>query len=181
MKDRKLKSLTGFTIVELLVAMSLFLILVAVATGTFIQTLRTQRVITELTAANDNATQTIEQMAREVRTGFGFTDSTQDILKFTNYRNELVSYKLEASDRTLCDQIDGKVGCIVRSTDNGNIWRPITAPEVRVERLRFRYLGKELTDKFPTRVTIVLTVTGPKDIKVNLETTVSSRVIEPEL
>jgi len=172
---------SGFTIVELLVAMSLFLILVAVATGTFVQALRTQRTITELTAANDNATQTIEQIAREIRTGFGFMDSTEDLLKFTNYHNESVSYKLEVSDRVLCDQKEGKVGCIVRSTDDGNIWSPITAPEVKVERLRFVISGKELTDDFPTRVTLVLTVAGPKEIKVNLETTVSSRVIEPEL
>jgi len=172
---------TGFTIIELLVAMSLFLILVAVATGTFIQTLKTQRTITELTAANDNATQAIEQIAREIRTGFGFTDSTENLLKFTNYHNESVSYRLEANDRILCGQKDGKVGCLVRSTGDSSVWSPITAPEVKVERLKFIISGKELTDDFPVRVTIVLTVAGPKDIKVNLQTTISSRVIELEL
>jgi len=171
MKDRKLKSLTGFTIVELLVAMSLFLILVAVATGTFIQTLRTQRVITELTAANDNATQNIEQIAREIRTGFNFVDSTDNILKFVNYRSEQVSYKLINNSVTRC----------VGSCVSDNEFKPTTAPEVKVERLKFIISGKELTDEFPTRVTIILTVLGPKNIRVNLETTVTSRVIEPEL
>ena len=171
MKDRKLKSLTGFTIIELLVAMSLFLILVAVATGTFIQTLRTQRVITELTAANDNATQNIEQIAREIRTGFNFVDSTDNILKFVNYRSEQVSYKLINNSVTRC----------VGSCVSDNEFKPTTAPEVKVERLKFIISGKELTDEFPTRVTIILTVLGPKNIRVNLETTVTSRVIEPEL
>lgn len=162
---------SGFTIVELLVAMSLFLILVAVATGTFIQTLKTQRVITELTAANDNATQTMEQMAREIRTGLGFADSTENLLKFTNYRNESVSYKLIGNSISKC----------TGDCSNDADFRPITAPEVKVERLKFIISGKELTDNFPTRVTIALTVTGPKDIKVNLQTTVSARIIEPEL
>lgn len=162
---------SGFTIVELLVAMSLFLILVAVATGTFVQTLKTQRVITELTAANDNATQAVEQMAREIRTGFGFIDSTEGLLKFTNYRNESVSYKLIGNSISKC------TGDCQDDTD----FRAMTAPEVKVERLKFIISGKEFTDDFPTRVTLVLTVAGPKDVKVNLQTTVSSRIIEPEL
>ncbi|PIP46683.1 MAG: hypothetical protein COX15_00060 [Candidatus Colwellbacteria bacterium CG23_combo_of_CG06-09_8_20_14_all_42_19] len=62
-----------------------------------------------------------------------------------------------------------------------NEFKPTTAPEVKVERLKFIISGKELTDEFPTRVTIILTVLGPKNIRVNLETTVTSRVIEPEL
>lgn len=161
----------GFTIVELMVAMSLFLILVAVAVGTFIQTLKTQRIIVELSAANDNATQAMEQMTREVRTGFNFVDSTDLILKFINYRSESVSYKLVGNSIARC------TGECLSDTD----FKPITAVEVKVEKLKFVVSGQELTDDLPTRVTITLTVAGPKDIKVNLETTISSRVIEPEL
>ena len=160
----------GFTIIELLVAMSLFLVLVAVATGTFIQTLRTQRIITELTAANDNATQVIEQMSREIRTGFSFVDSTDTTLKFVNYRNEQVSYKLVGGSISRC------VGGCQSDTD----FLPITAPEVKVERLKFTNSGIDLTDNFPPRITVTLSILGPKDVKVNLQTTVSSRVIEPE-
>lgn len=160
----------GFTIIELMVATSLFLVLVAVATGTFIQTLKTQRTITELAAANDNATQAVEQMSREIRTGFNFVESTNTILKFTNYRSEQVSYKLVGNSISRC------VGGCQADTD----FLPITAPEVKVERLNFTTSGINLTDNFPPRITITLSIMGPKNIKVNLQTTVSSRVIEPE-
>ncbi len=161
----------GFTLIELLVAMSLFLILVAVATGTFIQTLRAQRIITELTAANDNATQVIEQMAREIRTGFNFADSTKTVLRFVNYRSEQVSYKL----------IGGSVFRCVGDCNADVDFSPITAPEVKVAKFEFIYSGISLTDRLPPRITIILSILGPRDIKVNLQTTVSSRVIEAKL
>ncbi len=160
---------SGFTIVELLVVMSLFLTLVALATGTFIQTLKTQKIITGLSAANDNASQVIEQITREVRTGFGFSESTKSVLKFTNYKNEPVSYKLIKNPTS---KINSITRCTGECLDETN-FRAITAPEVEVERLEFTVSGK------PVRVTIVLSVNGPKDIKVNLQTSVSSRIIEP--
>lgn len=156
------KTKAGFSIVELLVAMSLFLTLVALATGTFIQTLKTQKIITGLSAANDNASQAIEQITREVRTGFGFSESTKSVLKFTNYKNESVSFKLMNGSITRC---------VGECLDDVN-FRGITAPEVKVERLEFIVSGK------PTRVTIVLSIAGSKDIKVNLQTSVSSRIVE---
>ncbi|OGY57121.1 MAG: hypothetical protein A3D47_00420 [Candidatus Colwellbacteria bacterium RIFCSPHIGHO2_02_FULL_43_15] len=170
MKDRKLKSLTGFTIIELMVATALFLVLVAVATGTFVQTLKIQRTITELAAANDNATQAVEQMSREIRTGFNFVGSTNTILKFVNYRSEQVNYKLIGNSISRC------AGSCQADTD----FLPITAPEVKVEKLNFTTSGIDLTDNFPPRITITLSIPGPRGIKVNLQTTVSSRVIEPE-
>src|SRR3989338_8853650 len=88
----------GFTVVELMVAMSMFLILIGVAAGTFLETLRTQKIITELSAANDNATQAIEQLSREIRTGYNFQTSNADMLEFVNYKNEVVTYKLGSSD-----------------------------------------------------------------------------------
>ena len=66
----------AFTLVELLVAMSLFLILIGIATSGFIRVLRTQRAIVELMTINDNAVLTLEQMAREIRTGYHFVKNS---------------------------------------------------------------------------------------------------------
>jgi prepilin-type N-terminal cleavage/methylation domain-containing protein len=62
----------GFTLVEVLVAMGIFVIVIAIATGGFVNSLRTQRQVASLISAQSNASLVLEQMAREIRTGFLF-------------------------------------------------------------------------------------------------------------
>ncbi|MBI2075117.1 MAG: prepilin-type N-terminal cleavage/methylation domain-containing protein, partial [Candidatus Harrisonbacteria bacterium] len=73
----------GFTIVELLVAVGLFLIVLAIASGAFVQALRSQRATLRLMAANDAASSALEQMTREIRVGDDFALAGQSELRFT--------------------------------------------------------------------------------------------------
>ncbi len=67
---RKDFNFRGFTIVELLVAMGIFLIVVEIAVGGFVNALRAQKQVAALIAAEGNADLALEQMAREIRTGY---------------------------------------------------------------------------------------------------------------
>ncbi len=165
---------SGFTLLELLIASSIFLILIALASGTFIQTLRTQRIITNLTESMNNAAFTIEQIAREVRLGFNFNDRTGEVdtLTFTNSDGDDISYKLITYN-------GGESRGIGRCTGSGcTDYAPITSPDVYVEKMSFVLKGAERGDGFPPRITILITVKGEKDIRVSLQTTISSRVID---
>jgi prepilin-type N-terminal cleavage/methylation domain-containing protein len=62
----------GFTLIELLVSIGIFSIVVAIATGGFVNSLRTQRQVSSLISAQSNASLVLEQMAREIRTGYLF-------------------------------------------------------------------------------------------------------------
>lgn len=66
------RSREGSTLVELLIAISLFTIFIAVTVGGFIQALSNQRVVLKLMTATDNLSLSIEQMMREVRVGTNF-------------------------------------------------------------------------------------------------------------
>lgn len=168
-KFKILNSKSGFTVVELMVSMALFVVLTALSAGIFIQTLRTQRLITALSAANDNATQTIEQIAREVRTGFIFSvPSTNDVLKFTNYKSEAVVYKLVGNSVGRC------VG--VAECDNDANFKLITPPEVKVKSLKFILKGA-VKDNLSPRVTILLRISTVNNIETNLQTTASARTL----
>ena len=57
----------GFTLIELMVAVSLFAIIVGIAVGGFANALHTQHEVTLLLAVQSNATLAFEQMAREIR------------------------------------------------------------------------------------------------------------------
>ena len=86
----------GFTIVELLIAMSIFIILTSITAGGFINVLRNQRIVVALMAANDNMGLTIEQIAREIRTGYNFCKVSESKFQFVNADDEVIRYGFDS-------------------------------------------------------------------------------------
>lgn len=177
----------GFTVVELIVAFGLFAIVLSIVTGTFIKSLRTQQQITAFIAANSNASLTIEQIAREIRTGQDFCvdpnavceldngDIYNDIV-FTNARGQQVKYSL--AERTIGSNV---IQSIMRSVDGGQAI-PVTADNVNIQRLKFYLSGQETADGQNPKITIVLGAGSPSisfaDLLINLQTTISSRILQ---
>ena len=156
----------GFTLVELLVAMTLFVIVLGISAGSFIQILRAQRMLVSLISANNNAVLTLESMTREIRTGKNFSKNGDDLL-FANAQGAEVAYHWNSSTQVL-----------EKKTGDGD-FKKLTADDVRVTRALFEIFPD---DQFPPRVTIVLAV-GAAGLPfnspvINLEMTVSSRVFQ---
>jgi len=150
-----MKRQAGFTMIELLVAIALFVVVIAVTSTIFIQSLRSQRQTVALMAQNDNASLALEQMIREIRTGFGFRGNAGgNRLEFLNYLGEPTVYRLEND-------------AIFRND------RAITANNVQVEALNFILTGEQPADGRSTRVTILLEIGHT-----NLQTTVSVRNLD---
>lgn len=158
----------GFTLVELLVAMSLFVIITSIATGNFIRSLRAQRAATGMIAINDNASLTLEQMAREIRTGGNFTTTGDSQLNFTNAFGETVIYKLENE--------------AIKRVVGGAPAAPLTAKNVIIKELKFNLMGHVAGDEMPPRITISISVGSDyhdlKNVVTNIQTTVSARNID---
>ncbi|MDO8520545.1 MAG: type II secretion system protein [bacterium] len=168
----------GFTLIELVVAIGLFSIIVAIAIGGFIRALRTERQVIGLLAANSNASLAIEQMAREIRTGYDFcvmngNSCGSSELSFRNANGLAVSYCLQ--DQGLF-RGTGPGSCI------GSTGNTITATNVLVQYLNFIVSGNQSTDGYPPRVTVAIGVSantaGISGSIINLETTVSARVVD---
>lgn len=164
MKFKLVKNSRGFTIVELLVSMTLFVTIIGIASGVFVQSMRTQRATVALAAAVSNAQLTIEQMAREMRTGQNFSVSGGE-LSFTNAKNENVIFRLN--------------GELIEKGTNGD-FGPLTADNVFVKNLRFVLSGNLQGDSQPPKITIIIQVgikgSQIENSMVNLQTSVSSRV-----
>ncbi|MBI4094335.1 MAG: prepilin-type N-terminal cleavage/methylation domain-containing protein [Candidatus Liptonbacteria bacterium] len=171
----------GFTVVELLVAIGLFGVIVAIAMGGFARALRTERQVTALVAANTNVSVVLEEMARELRTGLDFciggciSPEERRELRFVNGRGEEVFYRLE-NDAVVREMAGG-----VRGAER------LTSANVAVQGLFFLLTGHESGDGYPARVTILLAV-SPKsadpalrDNVIYLQTTVSARALDPSL
>ena len=115
-------------------------------------------------AANDNASLTIEQISRQIRTGSEFqTNSMGDRLDFFSAGGNPVSYQLQNS-------------AIVR---NGEV---ITSSNVRVDYLLFKLQGEVPEDRKSTRVTINLGVSaigkGLSGFLTNIQTTIAVRRLD---
>ncbi|MFH0890679.1 MAG: type II secretion system protein [Candidatus Liptonbacteria bacterium] len=160
-------SRAGFGLAETLVAIGLFSIIVTIAVGGFSRALRSQRQAAALLLANSNVSITIEQMAREMRTGYNFTPGTGiSEMSFTNARGERIYYKSEDN------AVQRKIGL--------GSYEKITADNVVVQHLGFDLSGYQSGDGKQPRVTVTLGVsTKEVDLSgniINLQTTISPRL-----
>jgi prepilin-type N-terminal cleavage/methylation domain-containing protein len=172
----------GFTLVELIVAMSLFSIIVVVISGIFMQTVKFQKIVANRAAAIDNLGLAMEEIARGTRTGVKFTeldrvgrDSSVGVteLEFENYKTppEIVRYYFNRDDGRIYKEIVGKVDPL-----------PITSSNIEITDLKFILRGKNSSsstqgDKIPPRITISMTAKGIYSEPFTLQTTVGARLI----
>jgi prepilin-type N-terminal cleavage/methylation domain-containing protein len=192
---------SGFTVVELLVAMSIFVVLVTVATSAFIQALRGERRLLSLMSVTNNASLALEQVAREIRTGYLFNDATLDINPVacsSGLGETHLIFKSQASGTSSIvsyglDTNENGANVLTRSSDDfpGVNSSSITADNVNVSNLCFVVSqldsqgDNNLTQCYPWRVTILMTVSslaaGSSTNPMSLETTVSSRILPAEV
>src|SRR3989338_2760975 len=157
-------SSSGFTLIEVLVATSLFVVIIGIAVGIFVNSLRSENTIVALMAANDNASATLEQMAREIRFSSQFSLSDNQ-LSFTEKGVGRVTYRFDE---------DGHF--IERNGER------LTARNVLVDYVIFELRGQNAGDSEATRVNIRLGVKAIdktfNDSVTDLQTTVVSRQLD---
>lgn len=160
----------GFTLIELLIAMALFLVVLVIASGTFVKSLQSQRAAIELIAVNDNVSLTLESIAREIRTGIEFSIPTRNELRFTNANGKHVAYQWNDADGT------------IEKNENGGRFESVTATNVVVKRLEFVGVGLAANDRKQSKITIGIEIGGKsknlQDATVRLQTTISPRAID---
>jgi|SRR3989344_7301713 len=173
----------GFTTTELLVGIGLFTVIGSVMTGIFVSALKNQRIVQETMSVNNNSGLVLEQMAREIRTGYnfevqeGFGECPEGFgseLMFTNGQSGAFTRFALAENQT-----------VVRQEGAENPELELSASSVRVRRLCFRRFQFDDDVCNPERVTITMEVTpltnASSVLPLSLETSVSSRVLQREI
>ena len=185
MKNRlmNLKDSSGFTLTELIVAMSVFIIATTIISGVFVRAVRTQRQVGQLMAINSDASLIIERIAREIRSGYDFMLSNtncvvgNDLIIFTRPKG--------AATTTIAYRWDASSGAVERAESVGGItdtdYGVLNASQTKIGRLCFI---KMQTGDNPWRITVILTVGSQDDqlaSETYLQTTVSSRILPMDL
>ena len=172
----------GVSLMELMVAVSIFIIVISIAIGSFVQSIRTQRTALALISANDSINLSIEQMAREIRTGYLFctasvpvTSSTASCnvlendafgdheLQFVNANGFTVRYRLNGANFALEKGIVDSVCLGGLLSPEGFCYKPITADNVKVSIFIVKLIhGGDLPEAnpYPPRVTLIMAVTS---------------------
>jgi type II secretory pathway pseudopilin PulG len=187
----------------MLVTVGLFAIIITIAAGGFVNAERTQRQVSSLISAQSNVSLALEQVSREVRTGYLFCNTlgnTQPVAA-GNPNGALadcgctLSASPAPSGSWTCsalDFYDAESGHVVYALQDGTLTesvnsstpQSITGNAVSVKYLQFLLYGQTEGDHWPPRITISLGIaassTDPAVMNdvFNMETTVSARTID---
>ena len=175
----------GFTIVELLVAMSVFVTAMSIISGLFIKTLHTQKILGAVIESSSNTSLMLEQMAREIRLGYFFTTSTVPCGGGqTDFYQGLAFKRLRGATSTVVAYEWNTTNSILERTEEMNATEALTSANVTASRLCFRVSQGGLPNN-PWRITILSNV-SPKIAEAtgkgaNLQTTISSRILPTDV
>lgn len=167
---------TGFTLVEMLVAIAVFFIIIGVASGIFISTIRAQRYNLAYQELLNQTSYVAEYMSRSLRMakkdltgnciGAGLNyDKTANGIKFIDYENKCTEFFL--GDHKLKKRVTGN--------DAGE-WE-LTSPQIEVERFLINLVG-EGADYFQPRVTFSLDIEGREQTRIKIQTSISQRNLD---
>src|SRR3989338_1018473 len=166
---------SGFTLVELLLAITLGAIVIMLISGIFAQTLRLQRRAFFIQRVQENLSLMLEAMAKEIRVSTISTPNTNcpsapvQLLTINHPVNGNIEYSLSLSDNSVHRKLlDSGIDTVLNSTN------------VKVNRMNFCVSGNSLDDNLQPRVTISLTVqnaNGTEIFPIDVQTTVSQRLL----
>lgn len=173
MKKHYLKK--GFTLLEVLVAISIFVFIASTVSTIFINILKSQQKSFHFQEVQDNGSYIMEMIAREIRMSgvvadFGPQDSINII---RNDNGDQISYSLS---------LDGTK--ILRRVDSSEPLRQMSPLPINSDKVKINNLQFYVSNLLPTfensnyhRVTIVLGLESADDplTNIDLETTITSR------
>jgi len=96
MQKINLQKNSGFTIIETMIAVSIFLIVVTIGIGSLLNTTLLQSKSQDMRSIMDNLSFIMEDMSRNIRTGYNYGGGGMQI-SFTSFDNIPYAYNIESS------------------------------------------------------------------------------------
>lgn len=180
--DKKNK---GFTLVELLVAMALFITIMTVSMGSIVSIFDANRKARNLKTTLANLNLSLESVSREIRFGTNYHCGNSGILTLpqdcdygsggNSYFTFLSSDGQQIRYRRNNSRVEKQIGT--------NPWVAVTGPEIIIQIFRFYTFGSATSDFFQPKVVIIVRGTvgtgSQKAItRFTVQTLVSQRVLD---
>jgi len=178
------KNSAGFTLLELLVSISIFTIVALIMAGSVVSVFNANKKSQALKVVMNNMNFAVEDMTRRIRFGDTYHCGTSGTLTVTRNCSSGDSFLALSSggNLTIYRLLDNQ---IQRSDDGGSNYIGITAPSVNVQTFKFYVLGTSDTDDIqPWVVLVIRGFVGTKPVvqsTFDIQTTISQRSIDINL
>jgi len=166
----------GYTLIEILVAVSIFFVVIAAPSGFFVSTLKGQQKALASQELLDNVSYTLEYMSRSLRMAKKDDDklnyvATAQGIKFRNYQNKYQEFYLE----------DGRI-----KEDKTGYAQPLflTSNDIEISKFEISIVGETQEDIIQPRVTLLLEAIGNRPAieslqpVIRIQTTISQRNLD---
>ncbi len=169
----------GFTLIELMTAISIFVIVMLISMGSIIGVFDANRKSKSLKTVLNNLNLAVESMSKEMRFGKNYHCGSGDVTVPQNCPGGgiLMSF-LSSDDVQITYRLSGEA--IEKQVANGE-YIAVTAPEIVIDNLTFYTLGAGTGDLFQPKVVIMIQShagTGKGRSDFTLQTLVSQRVLD---
>lgn len=145
----------GFTLVEMLVAIAIFMIVVTTTLGAFLKMVDVNKKVQSVRNAMDNANLAMETMMRNIRLGYDYCQvgpsCTANSLSFRDQSGNIVTYELIEGPLAIGQEETSYQ--MVRTINNGP-QVAITSPDIAIEILSFDVNGASVLDDVQAHVKI---------------------------
>jgi type II secretory pathway pseudopilin PulG len=150
--DQRSKINTGFTLIELMTSVSIFIVIMTISMGSIIGIFEANRKSRALKTVLINLNLAVESMSREMRYGTNYHCGSGTVTVPQNCPggNTLISF-LSSDNAQVTYRLSGTT--IERKVDSGD-FIPVTAPEISVDNLTFYTLGALAGDTFQPKVIV---------------------------
>lgn len=166
----------GFTLIELIVALGVFMVVMTITLSAFLNIMDIQKKTEAFRKVNDNLNFTMEAMMREIREGTNYSvDSTRGIFSFTN--KDIIAVKYEI-DKTGAEWY-------IKRKEGTNEPQRMTSDGIKITQLSFFVKGEETYMSGDKQQPLVIISIGGESgekeklkSKLNLQATVSQRKLD---
>lgn len=182
----------GFSLIEIMVAVSLFAVVMTISVGSLLSLIDANRKAQALNSVINNLNFALENMSRNIRVGNTYhcdtsTSVPPNINTTQDCSNGGVLFAFEGNGGDITDSTDQVVyrfidSRIEKSIDGGATFIAITASEVTIDDMKFYTVGTTRGDTSQPRVVMTIQGTagvGSKTVtSFALQTTISQRVLD---
>lgn len=159
-KAINVKARRAFTLIEMMVAVSLFAIVMLVGVGSLLSLVQTNRRAQAINSVMNNLNAAVESMTRTMRVGTTYhcgTSGTIDSAQSCATGDTYIAFESASGNKSLAtDQVVYRLNGhqIERSLSSGssNSWVALTAPEVSIDTFTFYVVGAPTGDGIQPRV-----------------------------
>jgi len=174
----------GFTLIEILVASTVFLIIISITSGIFVSLVGHQKRAMAYQELLSQTSYVIEYMGRALRMAKRATDDSCLSVAGLNYENPGSDTKIKFINRSesdICQEFSLNGGQLEESKDGGASFTPLTSDKFQINSLKFELSGESGADTLQPRVTIFLEIQVKEEgeqPKIQIQTTISQMSLD---